>query len=92
MELRNQGATVYQFEGGEPFMPTPDVVKDAMKRALDDNHQFLFVGYATHERHRSLRAAIDWSFDLLGPHEQAVGFPVSWPPCGCHSCHAAPSQ
>ena len=23
MELRNQGATVYQFEGGEPFMPTP---------------------------------------------------------------------
>jgi len=37
MELRNKGATVYQFEGGEPFMPTPDVVKDAMKRALDDN-------------------------------------------------------
>ena len=37
MELHNQGATVYQFEGGEPFMPTPDAVKDAMKRALDDN-------------------------------------------------------
>ena len=37
MELRDQGATVYQFEGGEPFMPTPDVVKEAMKRALDDN-------------------------------------------------------
>jgi aspartate/methionine/tyrosine aminotransferase len=38
MELRGQGATVYQFEGGEPFMPTPDLVKEAMKRALDDNH------------------------------------------------------
>ena len=37
MELRNQGATVYQFEGGEPFMPTPDSVKEAMKRALDEN-------------------------------------------------------
>jgi len=37
MELRNQGATVYQFEGGEPFMPTPDSIKDAMKRALDQN-------------------------------------------------------
>src|SRR5688572_13602404 len=37
MELRDQGATVYQFEGGEPFMPTPDAVKAAMKRALDDN-------------------------------------------------------
>lgn len=38
MELRDQGATVYQFEGGEPFMATPDAVKAAMKRALDDNH------------------------------------------------------
>ncbi len=37
MELRNQGASVFQFEGGEPFMPTPDVIKDAMKRALDEN-------------------------------------------------------
>lgn len=37
MELRSDGATVYQFEGGEPFMPTPDSIKDAMKRALDDN-------------------------------------------------------
>lgn len=37
MELRNQGATVHQFEGGEPFMPTPEPVKEAMKRALDEN-------------------------------------------------------
>lgn len=37
MELRKQGAAVYQFEGGEPFMPTPDSIKEAMKRALDEN-------------------------------------------------------
>jgi len=37
MELRSQGATVYQFEGGEPFMPTPDAVKEAMRRALEAN-------------------------------------------------------
>lgn len=37
MELRSQGATVYQFEGGEPFMPTPEIVKEAAKRALDEN-------------------------------------------------------
>src|SRR5215813_11973275 len=37
MELCSQGATVYQFEGGEPFMPTPEPIKDAMKRALDEN-------------------------------------------------------
>ncbi|MEN3327076.1 MAG: aspartate aminotransferase [Acidobacteriota bacterium] len=37
MELRSQGATVYQFEGGEPFMPTPAPVKAAMKHALDQD-------------------------------------------------------
>ena len=37
MELRNEGATVYQFEGGEPFMQTPEPIKEAMKRALDEN-------------------------------------------------------
>ncbi len=37
MELRAQGANVYQFEGGEPFRPTPDYIKDAMVAALKDN-------------------------------------------------------
>ncbi|MEO7970946.1 MAG: pyridoxal phosphate-dependent aminotransferase, partial [bacterium] len=31
MKLREQGANVYQFEGGEPYMNTPDFVKEAMK-------------------------------------------------------------
>ena len=37
MELRSKGTPVYQFEGGEPFMPTPEPIKEAMKRALDEN-------------------------------------------------------
>ena len=37
MELRSQGIPVYQFEGGEPFMPTPESIKEAMKRALDQD-------------------------------------------------------
>ena len=37
MKLREQGATVYQFEGGEPYLNTPDFIKEAMKRALDEN-------------------------------------------------------
>ena len=37
MELRDQGATVYQFEGGEPFIETPELIKQAAKRALDGN-------------------------------------------------------
>jgi len=36
MELRAKGATVYQFEGGEPFMFTPEPIKEAMKTALDE--------------------------------------------------------
>src|SRR5689334_17437334 len=54
MELRQQGATVYQFEGGEPFMPTPDSIKEAMKRALDNNQ----TRYAPSSGIAELREAI----------------------------------
>jgi len=54
MNLRAQGATVYQFEGGEPFMYTPDFVKDAMRRALDENK----TRYAPSSGIPELRAAI----------------------------------
>ncbi len=37
MKLREQGAQVYQFEGGEPYLTTPDFIKEAMKGALDEN-------------------------------------------------------
>jgi len=37
MELRAQGASVYQFEGGEPYRPTPDYIKDAAAEALREN-------------------------------------------------------
>ncbi len=37
MELRAQGASVHQFEGGEPFRPTPDYIKAAAAAALSDN-------------------------------------------------------
>ncbi|HEY6804648.1 MAG TPA: pyridoxal phosphate-dependent aminotransferase [Pyrinomonadaceae bacterium] len=54
MELRSQGAAVYQFEGGEPFMPTPDPIKEAMKRALDENK----TRYGPSSGIAELRAAI----------------------------------
>lgn len=37
MELRAQGAKVFQFEGGEPYRPTPDYIKDAAAEALKEN-------------------------------------------------------
>ena len=37
MELRASGATVHQFEGGEPYRATPDYIKEAVARALSEN-------------------------------------------------------
>jgi hypothetical protein len=37
MELRSKGAAVYQFEGGEPYRPTPDYIKQAVTAALQEN-------------------------------------------------------
>ena len=54
MELRAQGATVYQFEGGEPYNNTPDYIKEAMTRALSENR----TRYAPSSGIAELRAAI----------------------------------
>jgi aspartate/methionine/tyrosine aminotransferase len=37
LDLRGQGRKILQLEGGEPFMATPDFVKEAMRAALDAN-------------------------------------------------------
>ena len=37
LAMRQKGEPVIQLEGGEPFPPTPDFVKAAMKKALDED-------------------------------------------------------
>ena len=37
MELRAHGNQVFQFEGGEPYRPTPDYIKAAVTVALTEN-------------------------------------------------------
>ena len=54
MELRAQGRQVHQFEGGEPFLPTPQHIKDAMSEALAANK----TRYAPSSGIAELRAAI----------------------------------
>ena len=54
LELRNGGARVFQFEGGEPFLETPDPIKEAMTRALAENR----TRYAPSSGIPELRAAI----------------------------------
>jgi aspartate aminotransferase len=54
MQLRADGAQVYQFEGGEPFLTTPEPVKAAMSRALVENK----TRYAPSSGIAELRAAI----------------------------------
>ncbi|MCU1266694.1 MAG: Aspartate aminotransferase [Acidobacteria bacterium] len=54
MELRSGGATVHQFEGGEPYMNTPEFIKEAMVHALRENK----TRYAPSSGLPQLRAAI----------------------------------
>ncbi|HEV2765172.1 MAG TPA: aminotransferase class I/II-fold pyridoxal phosphate-dependent enzyme [Pyrinomonadaceae bacterium] len=54
MELRAGGARVYQFEGGEPFLTTPEPIKEAMARALAENK----TRYAPSSGIPELRAAV----------------------------------
>lgn len=54
MELRAAGATVHQFEGGEPYINTPDQIKQALVHALGENK----TRYAPSSGIPTLRAAI----------------------------------
>ena len=54
MELRASGAAVYQFEGGEPYRPTPDYIKDAIAEAVRENK----TRYAPSSGIPELRSAI----------------------------------
>jgi aspartate aminotransferase len=54
MELRAAGQIVHQFEGGEPYVFTPDYIKEAMTRALEENK----TRYAPSSGIAELRAAI----------------------------------
>jgi aspartate aminotransferase len=54
MELRGQGVKVYQFEGGEPYRPTPDYIKEGMQVALQENR----TRYAPSSGIPELRGAI----------------------------------
>ena len=54
MKLRAEGATVHQFEGGEPYMHTPQFIKDAMTSALLENK----TRYAPSSGIPDLRSAI----------------------------------
>jgi aspartate aminotransferase len=37
MDLRAQGKQVFEFQGGEPYLPTPQHIKDAMANALAED-------------------------------------------------------
>jgi aspartate aminotransferase len=54
MDLRAKGNAVYQFEGGEPYRPTPDYIKEAIARAVQENK----TRYAPSSGIPELRSAI----------------------------------
>ena len=53
-ELKAQGKDVLSFSAGEPDFPTPEVIKNAAKKALDDN----FTRYTAVDGIIELRKAI----------------------------------
>jgi aspartate aminotransferase len=54
LDLLASGERVWRFEGGEPYMPTPQPIKDAMTRALQRNQ----TRYAPSSGLPELRTAI----------------------------------
>ncbi len=54
MALRSGGAIVHQFEGGEPYMNTPEFIKEGLGQALHENK----TRYAPSSGLPQLRAAI----------------------------------
>jgi aspartate aminotransferase len=54
LALLEAGHAVWRFEGGEPYMPTPEPIKEAMTRALQKNE----TRYAPSSGVPELRAAI----------------------------------
>ncbi|MET0647694.1 MAG: pyridoxal phosphate-dependent aminotransferase [Pyrinomonadaceae bacterium] len=54
LDLRATGAQVFQFEGGEPFLETPEPIKEAMTRALAENR----TRYAPSSGIPELRSAV----------------------------------
>lgn len=54
MEIRSRGEQVFQFEGGEPFLNTPDHIKEVMTKALAENK----TRYAPSSGINELRKAI----------------------------------
>ena len=45
---------------------------DGLRRVLATSHELLTVSHALDERHSSLRATIDWSYDLLDSEQQRL--------------------
>jgi predicted ATPase/DNA-binding CsgD family transcriptional regulator len=50
----------------------PSLGLDGIERGLSERFRLLSGGSRVDERHRSLRSAIDWSYDLLAPADQAL--------------------
>ena len=50
----------------------PSLGLDGIERGLSERFRLLSDGSRVDERHRSLRSAIDWSYDLLTPVDQAL--------------------
>lgn len=72
MELREQGQTVFQFEGGEPFMNTPEFVKEAMIRAVQENRSRYAPSSGIAELRKAIAAKVRSKNRIPAEHKDVI--------------------
>lgn len=89
-ELRAQGISVIDFGVGDPTEPTPEIVRDAVKRAVDEHAQGGYPSYIGAKRYREaistwMRRRFDVNLDpeteicaSVGSKEAVFNFPEAF--------------
>jgi aspartate aminotransferase len=72
LELLAAGHKVWRFEGGEPYMPTPAPVKDAMTRALAHNETRYAPSSGVEELRRAIIAKVRTKNGIPADEEAAI--------------------
>jgi aspartate/methionine/tyrosine aminotransferase len=71
-EMRAAGVDVLDFSAGQPDFPTPEVVKQAGKRAIDENQTRYTANEGVLELRQAVAAAIEREHGLAYPPDQIL--------------------
>src|SRR5271154_5759899 len=72
MELKSAGRSVFEFQGGEPFMPTPEPIKEAMRRALAENKTKYAPSSGVMELRQAIAKKVNEKNKIAAPVEDVI--------------------